>query len=307
MIKIYYTISAVLTAILLIVSCKPSGDNHSKPVVVTTTTMITDIVKQIGGNVIDVKGLMGAGVDPHLYKASEGDVNKLFNADMVIYNGLHLEGKLTDLFEKMEHRGVKTLALADTIDPNVLIHSKEFAASYDPHIWFDISLWRQCITYAASKLIVAFPEHKNTLRMNLDNYLTAFDSTALLLNQLIDSLPPEKRVLITAHDAFSYFGRAYHFDVMGLQGISTASEAGVQDVQNMARTIADRRIKAIFVESSVPRRNIEALQQAVKSKGFNVAIGGELFSDACGDAGTHEGTYLGMFEHNVRTILHALK
>lgn len=305
------SINQILIVVLSIMlfSCnsgaKKSGSKE-KLEIVTTTTMITDMVSELGGEAINVLGLMGAGVDPHLYKASEGDVNKLFNADMVIFNGLHLEGKLVEVFEKMEHQGTMMIAISDTIARSSLIGSANFESNYDPHIWFDISFWKDASTYVAQKLIQKDPKHKQLYSTNLKKYISKLDSTEILIKEMIRKLPPEKRVLITAHDAFNYFGKAYGFEVLGLQGISTATEAGVQDVQNMTKLIVDRKIKAIFIESSVPKRNIEALQAAVKSKGFDVSIGGELFSDACGNAGTAEGTYIGMVVHNVSTITTAL-
>lgn len=305
------SINQILIVVLSIMlfSCnsgaKKSGSKE-KLEIVTTTTMITDMVSELGGEAINVLGLMGAGVDPHLYKASEGDVNKLFNADMVIFNGLHLEGKLVEVFEKMEHQGTMMIAISDTIARSSLIGSANFESNYDPHIWFDISFWKDASTYVAQKLIQKDPKHKQLYSTNLKKYISKLDSAEILIKEMIRKLPPEKRVLITAHDAFNYFGKAYGFEVLGLQGISTATEAGVQDVQNMTKLIVDRKIKAIFIESSVPKRNIEALQAAVKSKGFDVSIGGELFSDACGNAGTAEGTYIGMVVHNVSTITTAL-
>ncbi len=285
-----------------------SKKKHSteKLKIVTTTTMITDMVTELGGEAVNVQGLMGAGVDPHLYKASEGDVNKLFTADMVIYSGLHLEGKLVEVFEKMEHQGISMVAVSDAIAKSKLIGSAHFASNYDPHIWFDISIWKEASAYVTQRLIQRDSAHTQLYSSNLKKYLSKLDSTEIAIKEMISKIPPEKRVLITAHDAFNYFGKAYGFEVLGLQGISTATEAGVKDVQNLANLIVERKISAIFIESSVPKRNIEALQAAVKSKGFEVAIGGELFSDACGNAGTVEGTYIGMVIHNVSTITNAL-
>lgn len=293
----------------LVAACQPSGSSsdNGQLQVVTTTTMITDVVQQIGGKAIQVNGLMGAGVDPHLYKASEGDVNQLFNADLVVYNGLHLEGKLEDIFEKMRQRNRRVVAVADTISKDSLLASADFASNYDPHIWFDMDLWKQAAEYIMQQLVAADPENAETFQQNWIRYQAHLDSIQAQVQAKINELPQEQRILITAHDAFHYFGEAYNFQVKGLQGISTASEAGVQDVQALAQFIVDEQVKAIFVESSVPRRNIEALQQAVKSKGFEVAIGGELFSDACGNPNTPEGTYTGMFWHNVHTIVEALK
>lgn len=298
----------LLSLVLLIcIGCKNnSKKNDNRLQVVTTTTMITDLVQRIGGDVLNVQGLMGSGVDPHLYKASEGDVTKLTQADVVFYNGLHLEGKLVEVFEKMG-RNIQTVALAETLDKSTLIGSEYFASNYDPHIWFDITYWKQITNYLTQKLIEFNPENKELFTHNRDAYLKELDALSGEIKEMIASLPKERRILVTAHDAFNYFGKAYGFEVVGLQGLSTATEAGVQDVQNMARFIIDHKVKAIFVETSVPRRTIEALQQAVKAEGFEVEIGGTLYSDALGSSGTNEGTYIGMFTYNVNTVINALK
>jgi manganese/zinc/iron transport system substrate-binding protein len=274
---------------------------------VATTSLIRELVSEIGGNAIEVRGLMGAGVDPHLYKASEGDVNLLFNADIVFYSGLHLEGKMQDIFEKMDRQGIRIVAISDTIPRDSLISSANFASSYDPHIWFDISNWKLAAFYVAHFLSRIDTVNSIQYMENMHKYVYRLDSTEKIIVNKINELQQDKRILITAHDAFNYFGRAYGFEVLGLQGISTATEAGVQDVQKLADLITSRKVKAIFVETSVPLRNIEALREAVKSKGFNVKIGGSLFSDALGNTGTPEGTYTGMFMHNVNTIVNALK
>ena len=298
----------ILLLVLATVSCKDKEKKQNdKLQIVTTTTMITDLLKNIGGDKIDVQGLMGTGVDPHLYKASEGDVSKLFNADVVIYNGLHLEGKLEDVFEKMRHQNKKVIAVSDVIDKNTLISSELFASSYDPHIWFDISNWEKVTLYVVTKLSDLDPKNATTYQTNGKAYLDRLAILKTAISLAINQLPEEKRILVTAHDAFNYFGKAYNFQVVGLQGLSTATEAGVQDVQKMGDFIIDNKVKAIFVESSVPKRTIEALQEAVKSKGFETVIGGTLFSDALGSDGTEEGTYVGMYKHNVKTIVGALK
>lgn len=289
-------------------SCKDSksATNSSKLKVVTTTTMITDLVKNIGGDSIHVQGLMGSGVDPHLYKASEGDVSKLTNADVVFYSGLHLEGKLVDVFEKMG-RSSNTIALAEILDKNNLIGSEYFVSNYDPHIWFNIAYWKEITNYLTQELSKLDPDNVAFFEKNKIEYLHQLDALEKRVKQKIATLPEEKRVLITAHDAFNYFGATYGFEVIGLQGLSTATEAGVQDVQNLTKLIIDKKVKAIFVESSVPKRTIEALQQAVLAQGFQVEIGGSLYSDALGNSGTKEGTYIGMFEYNVNTIVNALQ
>ncbi len=302
-----YFLIAVL-CLLMLVSCggeeterNPDGLLN----IVTTTTMITDLVKNIGGDSVRVQGLMGSGVDPHLYKAGEGDVSKLTGADVVFYSGLHLEGKLVDVFERMGRDG-KTIALAEVLDKSGLIGSDYFASNYDPHIWFNIEYWKQITNYLTDELSKLDPGHAEFFAQNRTAYLQQLDALEAEVRQTIATLPEDKRVLITAHDAFNYFGKEYGFEVVGLQGLSTATEAGVQDVQKLAQLIIEKRVKAIFVETSVPRRTIEALQQAVKAQRFDVQIGGTLYSDALGSAGTEEGTYIGMFRYNVQTIVNAL-
>ena len=295
----------LFTITLTVFGCKNPKKDNSKLNVVTTTTMITDLVKNIGGDHINLQGLMGSGVDPHLYKASEGDVSKLANADIIFYNGLHLEGKLVEVFEKMKNK--KTIAISDALDKSTLIGSEYFASNYDPHIWFNIEYWKQATQFVVETLTDAIPEQKEAFKTNGSNYIKQLNVLKNKLETVIETLPIEKRILVTAHDAFNYFGKAFNFEVVGLQGLSTATEAGVQDVQNLSAFIIEHRVKAIFVESSVPKRTIEALQAAVKSKDHDVKIGGTLYSDALGDAGTIEGSYIGMFEYNVNTIVNALK
>ncbi|MFZ3565224.1 metal ABC transporter solute-binding protein, Zn/Mn family [Tenacibaculum finnmarkense] len=298
----------LLLLVLITVSCKTSEKKTNEKLnLVTTTTMVTDLVKNIVGNKVQVNGLMGAGVDPHLYKASEGDVAKLFNADVIIYSGLHLEGKLVEVFEKMEHQNKKTIEISDVIARDNLIGSALFASNYDPHIWFDITNWTKMTTYIADKLAEIDVKNADFYKNNAKIYLEKLEVLNKEVAQKINELPQEKRILVTAHDAFNYFGRQHKFNVVGLQGLSTATEAGVQDVQKLAKFIIENKVKAIFVESSVPKRTIEALQEAVKSKGHEVVIGGTLYSDALGSAGTDEGTYIGMYKANVNTIVNALK
>ncbi|RYH76112.1 manganese transporter [Flavobacteriaceae bacterium 144Ye] len=299
----------LLAVFMLITSfgCKNDTQSNDKLNVVTTTTMITDLVKNIGGDNINLQGLMGSGVDPHLYKASEGDVTKLVNADIIFYNGLHLEGKLVEVFEKMERSGKTPIALTDVIDKSTLIGSDYFASNYDPHVWFNIDYFISFGSEVSRVLQEKDPENAQLYEENWQNYYKRLLSLKSDISLKIEELPKEKRILVTAHDAFNYFGRSYNFEVVGLQGLSTATEAGVKDVQKLSAFIIEKGIKAIFVESSVPKRTIEALQAAVKSKGHNVEIGGTLYSDALGNTGTNEGTYIGMFEYNVNTIVNALK
>lgn len=292
---------------VLLISCKNEKEDNGKLNVVTTTTMITDLVKNIGGDLVNLQGLMGSGVDPHLYKASEGDVSKLVNADIIFYNGLHLEGKLVEVFEKMERQNKVQVALGEQLDKSGLIGSDYFASNYDPHVWFNIAYFKAFAIQVEKTLSENDPDNAEAFKANLNTYLEKLTQLEAEINTVISTLPEEKRILVTAHDAFNYFGKNYGFNVVGLQGLSTATEAGVQDVQKLAKFIIENKVKAIFVESSVPQRTIEALQAAVKSKGTNVDIGGTLYSDALGNAGTVEGTYIGMFKYNVNTIVNALK
>ena len=293
--------------LITVFSCKKEVKKNGKLQVVTTTTMITDLVKNIGGDKIDIQGLMGAGVDPHLYKASEGDVSKLFNADVIVYNGLHLEGKLEDVFDKMRQQNKKTIAASNAIDTATLIGSEYFASNYDPHIWFSITNWEIITQYIVDKLCELDAENTATYKTNGANYLKILASLKTTITEQVNSLPVEKRILVTAHDAFNYFGKEFQFNVVGLQGLSTATEAGVKDVQRLASFIEEKNVKAIFVESSVPKRTVEALQEAVRAKGKEVVIGGTLYSDALGSKGTTEATYVGMYKHNVKIIVSSLK
>jgi len=297
----------ILFTLITVLSCKNKKQDNGKLNIVTTTTMITDLVKNIGGDQVNIQGLMGSGVDPHLYKASEGDVTKLVNADIIFYNGLHLEGKLVDVFEKMGSQTKTPIALAEEIDKSTLIGSDYFASNYDPHVWFNIAYFKQFANKVTAVLANKDPNNADIYAENEKQFLAKLNMLQEKIKATIETLPKEKRILVTAHDAFNYFGKNYGFEVVGLQGLSTATEAGVQDVQKLSAFIIDRKVKAIFVESSVPKRTIEALQAAVKSKGHEVIIGGTLYSDALGNAGTAEGTYIGMFEYNVDTIVNALK
>lgn len=273
--------------------------------VITTTGMIADAVKNVGGNRVMVTALMGPGVDPHLYKASEGDVSRMVKADIIFYNGLHLEGKMVEVFAHMRRR-VKTAAVSDGIDRNRLLSPPGYEGTYDPHIWFDVKLWMKAVEYIGEVLIALDSSHAETYQKNLHDYLNILSELDRYIIQEANKTEKLKRVLITAHDAFHYFGRTYGFEVKGLQGISTAAEAGTADVQNLADFIVDRKIPAVFVETSVPPKYVEALQAAVQARGYNVKIGGNLYSDAMGNTGTQEENYIGMVRHNISTIVNAL-
>jgi manganese/zinc/iron transport system substrate-binding protein len=262
-------------------------------------------VRNVGGPRVAVEALMGPGVDPHLYKASAGDVIKIQNADVVMYNGLELEGRMIDIFERLS-RTKPTYGIADAIPVERLRRPPEFEGAYDPHVWFDPNLWSYAVDEVARRLSELDPGSAGSYAANAVAYRAELVELDQYTRRQVASIPPSSRVLITAHDAFGYFGDQYGMEVRGLQGISTASEAGAADVQGLARYIAERDIRAIFVESSVPQATIEAVQAAVQARGKQVEIGGQLYSDALGEPGTPEGTYVGMFRYNVDTITKGL-
>jgi manganese/zinc/iron transport system substrate-binding protein len=289
------------------VGCTSNQNQDSDKVnIVATTTMLEDLARVIGGEHVEVNGLMGPGIDPHLYKASAGDVNVIQQADLVLYNGLDLESKLGEIFAELE-KNQKVVVMITKGLPDADLLMDEESGGYDPHIWFDVNLWKEASVNLLSGLIEVDPDNREAYTKNYESYVKELEELDLFVKEEIDRIPESSRVLITAHDAFQYFGKAYGMEVLGLQGISTESEAGTGDVKSLADYIVERKIKAIFVESSVPRRNIEALQEAVKAQGFDVQIGGELYSDSLGSAGTVAQTYIGTIKSNVETIVNALK
>lgn len=302
---------ALLVIAVLWAGCVPApapSPPAGRAVRVTATTgMIADLVRNVGGERVEVAGLMGPGVDPHLYKPSASDVQKLEGADIIFYNGLELEGRMTDVFVKIARGGKPTIAVTEDIDPELLREPIEFEGKYDPHIWFDVTLWQRAARTVARELAALDPGSKAVYERNADAYVRQLEELHRYVQRQIATIPASSRVLVTAHDAFGYFGRQYGMEVRGLQGTSTATEAGARDVRTLAQFLCARRIKAIFVESSVPHSTIRAVQEAARARGCAVTIGGELFSDAMGSEGTPEGTYLGMVRHNVDTIVRALR
>lgn len=274
--------------------------------VVTTTNFITDLAHQIGGERVDVTGLMGPGVDPHLYKASAGDVSALADAELVLYGGLELEGKMADVFEKLAE-WKSTVAVTDGMPRDRLRPNAQYEDRYDPHVWFDVDLWR----YAARETAAALTESDPAGRAYYERRLRAYDRRLRALDadvaRGIASIPEERRVLVTSHDAFGYLGDRYGIDVVAIQGISTATEATTSDVERVAKVIADRGVKAVFVESSVPPQTIEAVLASAERQGGTARIGGSLYGDAAGDEDSPEGTYEGMVRHNLQTIVEGLR
>lgn len=271
---------------------------------VATTGMVADIVHNIGGGHVAVTALMGEGVDPHLYKASPADVAQLGKADIVFYSGLHLEGKLAELLERMGRRK-PTIGVAERIAPEKVL--TDVHGAKDPHVWFDVSLWQDAAAAATAALAEFDPPHAADYYSRARDYGRRLAELDRYAAEQLATVPQEQRVLVTAHDAFRYFGRAYDVEVRGIQGISTDSEAGVRQVKELVDFLVARKIKAVFVETSVSDQNIRSLLEGCSVRGHEVVIGGSLFSDAMGKEGTPEGTYEGMVRHNVDTIVHALK
>jgi manganese/zinc/iron transport system substrate-binding protein len=283
-----------------------SETTNDKVVVTTTIGQIGDAVKNIGGEHVEVHSLMGPGVDPHLYKAKQSDIGKLQEADIIFYSGLHLEGKMLEIFEKMNEEK-PTYAIADSIPKEKLRKDAANNTAMDPHVWFDIDLWKIALKQVRDGLIEIDPQNKEEYIRNTEKYFSELDELKSYAEKEMSMIPEEQRVLVTAHDAFNYFGAKYDLQVLGLQGLSTDAEYGLRDVQSLVNTLVDRNIKAVFVESSISEKSINAVIAGAKDKGHEVSIGGELFSDAMGKEGTDEGTYIGMYRHNVDTIVDALK
>ena len=297
----------LIISIVFLPSCtqQEKGNKADQVDIVATIGMIADIAQMVGGDHAKVTALMGPGIDPHLYKASAGDVSRLSSADIIFYNGLHLEAKMSEVLEQMSGHA-KTVAVTDSIDRSVLLTPPEYKGAYDPHVWFDVTLWKKAVDAVRDTLVEVDAKNAEAYRRNSGDYLAQLNKLHQYVQAKAARLTHNQRVLVTAHDAFNYFGQAYGFEVRGLQGISTAAEAGAADIQELADFIAQARIPAMFVETSVSPRNIEAVRAAVKSRGFDVKIGGQLFSDAMGAAGTPEGTYIGMIRHNIDTIVESL-
>ncbi|TQM39034.1 metal ABC transporter solute-binding protein, Zn/Mn family [Pseudonocardia cypriaca] len=278
---------------------EPIGDRRIR--VTTTTNFLTDTVGRIGGDRVEVTGLMGPGVDPHLYRASAGDVQALRGADVILYCGLHLEGRMGELLHELAERQ-PTTAVTDGIPREQLLAPPDTTTEYDPHIWFDVSLWACVSETIAAALVERDPQHADGYRARLDTYLAELAALDAEIERRLAAIPPRRRVLVTSHDAFSYFGRRYRLDVAGIQGISTAAEATTTDVERVARLVAEREVPAVFIESSVPRQTIDALLAAAAQQGARIHVGGELFTDAAGNPGTPEGTYIGMLRANADRI-----
>ena len=286
---------------------REAGAAQDNPIRVTATVgMVGDAVSTIGGEFVTVTTLMGPGIDPHLYKPSANDIDALGDTDIIVYGGLHLEGRMVELFEKIPRLGIPTGPVGEAIPEDRLRTLPEFSGNPDPHIWFSVPLWQIAVDAVRAALVELAPDHAETFEANAAAYQEELGALDAYVRERTATVPETRRVLITAHDAFGYFGEEYGYEVYAIQGFSTATEAGAGDIQDLADFITEREIPAIFVESSVPPSTIEALREATRSRGWDVAIGGELFSDAMGTAGTPEGTYIGMVTHNIDTIASGL-
>lgn len=298
---------SLLCSALFLASC---GDSASQKgaikKVVATTGMVGDATSRLLGDLAEVEVLMGPGVDPHLYKASQGDMQKLNDAGMVVYSGHHLEGKMADILQKLG-RQKPVFPMAEYIAENRLQHGRDGNSAIDPHLWMEPTSWIMGIEALADTLKALFPNDTQAIGSNFRSYRDEIIQANDSIDRWMHEIPVAQRVLITSHDAFQYFGLAYQVEVKGLQGISTVSEYGLKDVSDMVNFIVNRKIPAVFVESSVSDKSLQAVLEGCRSKGHPLKIGGTLFSDALGAKGTPEGTYTGMLLYNARTIKQSLK
>jgi len=302
-------IQCVFMAVILLSTGAQSADaaRARKPyTIVATTGMVADVARNVAGERAEVIQLMGSGVDPHLYKPTRSDMQRLLRADVIFYNGLLLEGKMTDALIRAATAGKKVYAVTELLDEQYLLEPEQFDGLYDPHVWMDPGAWTKTVGVVRDKLSAFDPDGTDQYAANAGAYAEKLSELDAYAKQVLESVPADQRVLVTAHDAFNYFGRRYDYEVVGIQGISTESEAGVQDIERLVDLLVERKIRAVFVESTVSQRNIKALLAGAKARGHEVVIGGELFSDAMGKPGTYKGTYIGMIDHNVTTIARAL-
>jgi manganese/zinc/iron transport system substrate-binding protein len=300
------------TAVLLTTSCQKSENQAGQGKLQypykagTTVAMIADVVRNVAGDKADVSGIIGEGVDPHLYKPTSSDVKLLQASDIIFYSGLNLEGKMGDVLVRMATSGKPVTAVTET-----LLEAGKYVMTngddhYDPHVWMDVAGWSKAAGVIGKALEKFDPENAALYQKNAANYSAELEKLDAYGKKAFASIPKDRRVLVTAHDAFNYMGRAYNLEVRGIQGISTESEAGLKDINDLVDFLVTRDIPAVFVETSVSQKNVRALIEGAKAKGHEVKIGGELFSDAMGKTGTYEGTYIGMLDHNITTIVRAL-
>lgn len=301
------SIFIVLAALIIIPGCSsPEKVNRTKPHIVATTSMLYDALINIGKDSITAEAIMGPGVDPHLYKATQGDLAKFKNADMIVFNGIQLEGKMSDILKKLGMQK-PVVAAAEAIPKEMLLSAVGYQDAYDPHVWFDINRWKIAVEEIAKALTTEDSVNAAYYRNNANIYLNQLTELDSFVRQELEKIPTSQRILVTAHDAFGYFGDSYGIQVKGLQGISTVADFGLKDIAEIIDLIIENNIKAIFVETSVSEKSINAVITGCQEKGHNVKVGGYLYSDAMGALGTEEGTYLGMFKKNVKTIVESLR
>ncbi|MFA9477370.1 metal ABC transporter solute-binding protein, Zn/Mn family [Phycisphaerales bacterium AB-hyl4] len=302
----------VLLMMMMTVSLVGCGDGRAGDAddgrlnIVATTGMIADMVRNVVGEHAQVTGLMDEGVDPHLYRPTRSDVLRLDRANVVVYNGLLLEGQMGETLGRLQSADKHVIAVAERLDPALLMEDDEDPDEADPHVWMDVRLWSTVVEQFTEQMAEISPEHAETYRENAERYLAELAELDSYVREVIASIPEEHRVLVTAHDAFNYFGRSYDIEVRGVYGISTESEAGMHDINRLVDFVVERELPAVFAESSVTDRPVQAVIRGAHSRRHNLRLGGELFSDAMGRAGTYEGTYIGMIDHNATTIARAL-
>jgi len=278
-------------------------DNYT---IVATCTMVTDVVKNIAGDKAQVIGLMKEGVDPHLFKPTRDDLVTLSKGDVIFYSGLMLEGRMADSFAKMGREGIPCYAVTELLDDEYLLEPEDFDGHWDPHVWNDVQAWMSAAQKVGKALAELDPKNASTYEANAKAYSEKLEALDAYAKKSIATIPEKSRVLITAHDAFNYFSRAYGIKVMAAQGVTTESEAAISDIQNLVNYVVENDVKALFVENITSDRNLQAILEGAAAKGHKIEIGGELFSDATGPVGTYEGTYIGMVDHNVTLITRKL-
>ena len=309
-------------AAALLVACGASGDSNQTnagerasagaaardyPYRVTATTgMVADIVRQVAGDRGEVSSIIGEGVDPHLYVPTRSDVASLIDADIVFYSGLLLEGKMTDTLIKVASSVRPVHSVTELVDESALLAPDEFAGHFDPHLWMDVSGWMQAVDAVTGALAEFDPSAADGYRKRAAGYRAGLAELHDYALRVVGSIPERQRILVTAHDAFNYFGRAYGLEVEGIQGMSTESEAGLDRINRLVDLLVTRQVGAVFVETTIAERNVRALIEGAAARGHTVVVGGELFSDAMGQPGTYEGTYVGMLDHNITTVARAL-
>lgn len=298
-------VAIALTLVAASVSPQSVHADAAKIKAVATTSMIADAVREIGGERVEVTALMGPGVDPHSYRQTRSDIVNLVRADAVFWNGLYLEAQLEEFFADLSRKR-KVFAVGEAVPPERLIAHETYKGRFDPHVWMDPGRWARVVEGVRDRLVEVSPDDKQLFEANAERYLKTIAAVGAYARKALETVSQGQRVLLTAHDAFNYFGDAFSFEVIGIQGISTESEAGLSRIREIVDQIVSRRIGAVFVETSVADRNVRAVIEGAAARGHTVVIGGELFSDAMGRPGTYEGTYVGMIDHNVTTITRAL-